>query len=281
QGVPGFCFKHTQEFFPNDLHSLERVLRGNRLTGGTAAVLLEPIGPESGTRPVDFDFCKGVRALCNKYGALLVFDEVVTGFRLGMSGAQGFYDVTPDLTVFGKVIAGGYPGAGGLGGKKEYMKFLGAGLDGGGKKALVGGTLAANPLSCVAGYAMLCEMEKTNACEKASQMGDMLTDGLKALIQKYELPFVAHNVGSICHLDTVGTTHFAINWHKPWQIPNILKETSLRKKEMQYMGAAYMAEGIVTLAGNRMYTSAAYTEEDIRQALAGFDRVFSHVVCKG
>lgn len=276
-GVPGFVFRHTQEFFPNDLNHLESVLRRNRLRGGTAAVLLEPIGPESGTRPVDFVFPAGVRYLCDKYGALLIFDEVVTGFRMGTGGAQEYFGVTPDLTIFGKVIAGGYPGAGAIGGKKEYMQFLGAGLDGHGKKALVGGTLAATPLSCCAGYHTICEIESSNACAKAAQMGDRLTDGLNALIEKKNLPFVAFNVGSICHLDTVGTMHFAIRWSKPWQIPNILKETSMRKKEMQHMGAAYMAEGLVTLAGSRMYTSAAYTEADIDAAIAAFERVFDHI----
>ena len=276
-GVPGFVFRHTQEFFPNDLNHLESVLRRNRLRGGTAAVLLEPIGPESGTRPVDFVFPAGVRYLCDKYGALLIFDEVVTGFRMGTGGAQEYFGVTPDLTIFGKVIAGGYPGAGAIGGKKEYMQFLGAGLDGHGKKALVGGTLAATPLSCCAGYHTICEIESSNACAKAAQMGDRLTDGLSALIEKKNLPFVAFNVGSICHLDTVGTMHFAIRWSKPWQIPNILKETSMRKKEMQHMGAAYMAEGLVTLAGSRMYTSAAYTEADIDAAIAAFERVFDHI----
>lgn len=276
-GIPGFAFRHTQEFFPNDLNDLERVLRLNRLRGGTAAVMLEPIGPESGTRPVDFDFPAGVRALCDKYGALLIFDEVVTGFRMGNGGAQEYFEVMPDLTIFGKVVAGGYPGAGAIGGKKEFMKYLGAGLDGQGKKALVGGTLAATPLSCCAGYHTICEIERTRAWETAARMGDRLTDGLTALIEKMKLPFVAYNVGSICHLDTVGTMHFAIRWSRPWQIPNILKETSLRKKEMQHVGAAYMAEGLVTLAGNRMYTSAAYTEEDIDAAVAAFGRVFEHI----
>lgn len=276
-GVPGFVFGHTQEFFPNNLSDLERVLRCNRLTGGTAAVLLEPIGPESGTRPVDFDFPAGVRALCDKYGALLIFDEVVTGFRLGTGGAQGYFGVSPDLTVFGKVIAGGYPGAGALGGRKDYMKFLGAGLDGHGKKALVGGTMAATPISCCAGYNTICEIERTGACEKAAALGDRLTDGLNKLIEEKKLPFVAYNVGSICHLDTVGTLHFAIRWSKPWEIPNVLKATSLRKTEMQHMGAAYMAEGLVTLAGNRMYTSAAYTNDDIDAAVAAFSRVFDTI----
>lgn len=282
QGVPRYIFKYTQEFFPNDLKNLERKLRRNRLRGGTAAVLIEPVGPESGTRPLDFNFNKEVEALCRKYGALLIFDEVVTAFRIGLSGAQGYFGVSPDLTVFGKVVAGGYPGAGGLGGKKEYMKYLSAGVQGGDKhkKVLVGGTMAANPLSCVAGYYTLCEMERTNAAQKAGQIGDRLTRGLQELIQKYDLPFVAFNQGSIVHLETVGTMHFSINWSKIWKIPAVLKATSERKKEMEHMGAAYMAEGLVTLAGSRLYTSAAYTNEMVDEALSRFDRVFANVTIK-
>ncbi|MCD7775105.1 MAG: aminotransferase class III-fold pyridoxal phosphate-dependent enzyme [Clostridiales bacterium] len=282
-GVPLYLFKHTQEFFPNDLDSLERTLRLNTLRGGTAAVFIEPVGPESGTRPLDYDFNKGVERLCRKYGALLIFDEVVTGFRVGMACAQGYFGVSPDLTIFGKVIAGGYPGAGGIGGKREYMKYLGAGLDSNGEKihkALIGGTLAATPISCVAGYYTLEEIERTNACQKAGQMGDRLTKGLQELIKKYNLPFVAFNQGSICHLETVGTMHFAVNWSKPWTIPGVLSATSERQKEMEHMGAAYMAEGLVTLAGSRLYTSAAYTPELIDEALAKFDRVFANVGLK-
>lgn len=281
-GVPLYIFKHTQEFFPNDLDSLERTLKLNQLRGGTAAVFIEPVGPESGTRPLDKDFNKGVERLCRKYGALLIFDEVVTGFRIGMAGAQGYYGVSPDLTIFGKVIAGGYPGAGGIGGKREYMKYLGAGLDGNQKihKAFMGGTMAATPISCVAGYYTLEEIEKTNACQVAGQMGDRLTKGLQELIKKYNLPFVAFNQGSICHLETVGTMHFAIDWLKPWQIPHVLDETNVRKAEMTHMGAAYMAEGLVTLAGSRLYTSAAYTPELIDEALLRFEKVFQNVAQK-
>lgn len=281
-GVPRFCFKNTQEFFPNDLNDLERKLKLNSIRGGTAAVIIEPLGPESGTRPLDRDFNRGVEALCRKYGALFIFDEVVTGFRLGMEGAQGYFGVSPDLTVFGKVIAGGYPGAGGLGGKREYMKLLAAGLESGSKhkKALVGGTMAANPLSCVAGYHTICEMERTGAALKAGQAGDKLIAGLKKLIAKHGLPFVAFNQGSICHLETVGTMHFSINWSKPWQIPGILKETSVRKTEMEHMGAAYMAEGVVTLAGSRLYTSAAYTDEMLEDVLRRFDGIFENVSIK-
>ncbi len=279
-GVPLYIFKGIDEFFPGNLKSLERKLRRNTLRGGTAAVMLEPVGPESGTRPISVDFVKGVAELCKKYGALLIFDEVVTAFRLSPHGAQGIMGIEPDLTVFGKVIGGGYPGAGGIGGKEEYRKYLAAGIQTGDKvkKALVGGTMAATPLSALAGYYTIKQICETNACERANAMGDRLTAGLKQLIKKHDLPFVAFNQGSICHLETVGTMHFAVNWKKPWNIPKVLHETSVRKAEMEHMGAAYMAEGLVTLAGSRLYTSAAYTEEKIDQALEAFDRVFSNVV---
>ena len=279
RGIPNYVFKHTDEFFPGDLEDLERKLRRNKLDGGTAAVFIEAIGPESGTRPVTKAFVRGCERLAHEYGALLVCDEVVTGFRIGLSGAQGYFGIDPDLTIFGKVIAGGYPGAGGVGGHEDCMAHLGAGLDSSGKKvkkALCGGTVAATPLSCIAGYTTICEIEKRNACEVAGRMGDRLTRGLQELIRKHDLPFVAFNQGSVCHLDSVGTMHFAIDWSKPWQLPKILKETGRRQIEMEHIGAAYMAEGLVTLAGSRLYTSAAYTEEMIDDVLSRFDRVFAN-----
>lgn len=279
KGVPSFVFKHTNEFFPNDLDDLERKLFANRFNGGTAAVYIEPMGPESGTRPVSKEFVKGCEELAHKYGALLVCDEVVSGFRIGTSGAQGYFSIDPDLTIFGKIIAGGYPGAGGVGGHNDCMAHLGSGLDSSGKKiskAMCGGTLAATPISCVAGYTAICEIEKRNACEIAGRMGDSLTSGLRTLIRKYDLPFVAFNTGSVCHLDSVGTMHFTVNWSKPWTIPGVLKETGIRQREMEHIGAAYMAEGIITLAGSRLYTSAAYTEEMIDDVLNRFERVFAN-----
>ena len=277
KGVPNFVFKHTDEFFPNDLEDLERKLKMHQMDGGTAAVYIEPVGPESGTRPVSKEFIQGCERLAHKYGALLVFDEVVTGFRIGIHGAQGFFGVDPDLTIFGKVIAGVYPGAGGIGGHRDCMQHLGAGLDKSGKKiskALCGGTMSATPISCCAGYTAICEIEKRNACEQAGRMGDRLTKGLQESVKRHNLPFVVFNQGSICHLDSVGTMHFCIDWSKLWQVPSILKETGKRQTEMEHIGAAYMAEGIVTLAGSRLYTSAAYNEEMIDDVISRFDRVF-------
>jgi len=276
-GIPKACSKHTQEAFPNKIKAIKKLLKQNKLRGGTAAVIVEPVGPESGTRPIDFEYNKQIRELCDKYGALLIFDEVVTAFRIGVTGAQGYYNVTPDLTVFGKAVTGGYPSAGGLGGLDKHMAYLTAGLGGTKKKAMVGGTLAANPLSSAAGYYTLLEIEKQNACEKAGLAGDRLTIGLQKLIEKYNLPYAAYNQGSICHLETAGTMFVDVNIAKPWTIPAALKQIKARKHMMEEMGAAYMAEGLVTLAGSRMYTSLADTDEVIDKALIRFEKVFQNV----
>ncbi|MCK5152541.1 MAG: aminotransferase class III-fold pyridoxal phosphate-dependent enzyme, partial [Candidatus Thorarchaeota archaeon] len=163
-GIPGGCRKHTHEVYPNDINALRKKLSRNRALGGTAAVIVEPMGPESGTYPVDEDHNQQIRELCDRFDALLIFDEVVTFGRIGLSGAQGYFGVKPDLTAFGKVVAGGYPAAGGLGGRRDLMEYLAAGIEGGKKRAYVGGTLAANPMSSAAGYYAIKEIERTNAC---------------------------------------------------------------------------------------------------------------------
>jgi glutamate-1-semialdehyde 2,1-aminomutase len=273
-GIPKGCTRHTQEAVPNKIESVEKLLKINKLRGGTAAVIVEPIGPESGTRPVHFDYNQQLRDLCNNYNTLLIFDEVVSAFRIGLGGAQGYFEVTPDLTVFGKVVAGGYPSAGGLGGRKDLMAYLAAGISSGKKKVVVGGTLAANPLSAGAGYFTITEIEKNNACEKAGRAGDRLTLGLQHLIEKCNLPYVAYNQGSICHLETSGVMFVKLNYFK---IKSVLKEIKERKFMMEQMGAAYMAEGMITLAGSRMYTSMADTDEVIDDALEKFEKVFKKV----
>ena len=273
KGIPFMMHWHTQAVPPNDIEALESTLKWNRLRGGTAAVILEPLGPESGTYPVYKEFAAQARALCDQYGALLIFDEVVTAFRIGMSGAQGYFNVKPDLTIFGKVVAGGYPSAGGIGGRSDLMDGLAAGLQGG-KKVKVGGTMAANPLSCCAGYYTLLEIERTNACQKAGQAGDRITKGLNFLIDKYALPFVAYNQGSICHLEAAGTLFVKI---KLLKIKSVLAEINERKKLMEEYGAAFMAEGIVTLAGSRLYCSMADTDEVVDDSLERFERVFKNV----
>lgn len=281
-GIPGGAYAKTDEVRPNDLNMLESMLKKNKLEGGTAAVIVEPVGPESGTRPVAIDYNKGVRELCDRYGALMIFDEVVTGFRVGIGGAQEYFDVVPDLTIFGKIVAGGYPAAGGVGGKKEYAQLMAAGLATGKHRAYVGGTLAANPLSSLAGYTAIKEIARTNACEIAGRAGDRLCDGLKELIERYGLPFVAYNQGSIVHLECTGAMSY--DFSSRFFVKSalsILKKKEMiynRKDSMERMGAAYMANGIVTLAGSRLYTSMADTDDIIDEALNRFEHVFKQVV---
>jgi glutamate-1-semialdehyde 2,1-aminomutase len=268
-GIPRGATAWTQECFPNDLGALRRKLLLNRLRGGTAAVILEPVGPESGTRPVHLEYNRQVRELCDQFGALLIFDEVVSGFRLGLGGAQGFLKVKPDLTVLGKCLTGGYPMAGGIGGRKEIMALLAGGIGGaGGKRVFVGGTLSANPLSCAAGCFAIEEMERTGAAAAASRAGDRLTQGLDEIIQRLGLPYVAYNQGAIVHFQTSAV--LLLSTRNPIKL---MKEAETRKHMMEEMGAACTAHGIITLAGSRIYTSLADTDAVVDEALNRFETV--------
>jgi glutamate-1-semialdehyde 2,1-aminomutase len=273
-GIPEACLQHTQEIFPNDVdgeQGLRALLQQNQADGGTAAVILEPIGPESGTRPVARDFNARARELCDEFEALLIFDEVVTAFRLGLGGAQGYFGVKPDLTVFGKCVAGGFPAAGGVGGRADVMSTFSAGIGGGGQRTLVGGTLSANPLSCAAGYYAILEMERTNAPVLAGQAGDKLCQGLQAIIDDLRLPFFVYNHGSIIHLETHGVLLLDVT------DPDFFSKVAERKEIAEEMGAAYTAEGVITLAGSRLYSSMADTDAVVEESLSAFARALGSV----
>jgi glutamate-1-semialdehyde aminotransferase len=252
----------------NDLATVEGIVATH--ADELAAVIIEPfqrlIPPQPG-------FLAGLREITRRYGVLLVFDEVVTGFRVGMGGAAGYFGVTPDLTVLGKAVSGGYPMAGGVGGREDVMAVFGSGLDGkSGAHVQVGGTLSANPLSCAAGYFAIEEMARTNAPVVAGRAGDRLAAGLQQLVTKHALPYVVYNQGSIVHLECSGV--MLLDMHNPVKL---FKENKPRKQLMEQMGAAYTANGIITLAGSRLYTSMADTDAVIDDALERFDRVFSMV----
>jgi len=271
-GIPRESTSHIQERFPNDLNALRRTLWLNRFRGGTAAVIVEPLGPESGTRPVHANFNAELRKLCSEFDALLIFDEVVTGFRVGMGGAQGYFGVTPDITVLGKCLTGGYPMAGGIGGRRDVMMLLAGGIGSTKKRAFVGGTLTANPLSCAAGCFSIQEMRRTNAAVKAGRAGDRLRKGLGEIIQRLGLPYVAYNQGSIVHLQTSGV--MLMSMRNPLKV---MKEAGIRKHMMEEMGAAFSAHGIITLAGSRIYTGLADTDVVIDEALNRFEDVLKLV----
>jgi glutamate-1-semialdehyde 2,1-aminomutase len=267
-GIPRSSTAYIQERFPNDLDLLRRTLWLNRMRGGTAAIVVEPLGPESGTRPVQRDFNRQVEALCREFGVLLIFDEVVTGFRVGMGGAQGYFGVKPDITVLGKCLTGGYPMAGGIGGRRDLMMLLAGGIGTSSKRAFVGGTLSANPLSCAAGYFAIQEMRRTDVAVKAGRAGDRLRRGLDEIISRLGLPYVAYNMGSIVHLQTSGVMLMSMR-----QPLKVMREVGPRKHMMEEMGAAFSAHGIITLAGSRIYTGLADTDAIVDDALNRFEDV--------
>jgi len=133
----------------------------------------------------------------------------------------------------------------------------------------VGGTLSANPLSCVAGYYCIKSIEETQAHLKAGRAGDRLTKGLQEIFTRRGLPFIAFNHGSICHMETGAAMLMEIT------NPKIFEYVGKRKKVMEELGAAMMVEGIISLAGSRLYTSMADTDSVVDDALERFDRIFA------
>jgi glutamate-1-semialdehyde 2,1-aminomutase len=205
----------------------------------------------------------------------MIFDEVVTGFRMGPGGAQAYFNIKPDITVLGKCLAGGYPMAGAIGGRRDIMMLLVGGIGTTSKRAFVGGTLSANPLSCVAGYYALKEAMDTDAAVKAGRAGDRMRKGLEQIIERLRLPYVAYNMGSIVHLQTSGVLLLdTSNLYKLWKVKD---EAKARKHVMEEMGAAYASHGLITLAGSRIYTSLADTDEVVDEALNRFEDVFKLV----
>ena len=274
KGIPFGATSATREAFPHDLGALRRKLIENRVRGGTAAVVLEPLGPESGTRPVPEDFNARVRELCDEFGALLVFDEVVTGFRVGMGGAAGYFGVTPDLTVLGKAVSGGYPMAGGVGGREDVMAVLRLRPRRQERRARAGRRHPVGQPAVLRGR--LLRHRGDGAHQRPRRRGPRRRPARRrpaaARRRSTRLPYVVYNQGSIVHLECSGV--MLLDMHNPVKL---FKENKPRKQLMEQMGAAYTANGIITLAGSRIYTSMADTDAVIDDALERFDRVFSMV----
>ena len=183
KGIPNEIYAHLVDVPPNDFDALEKAFEDQKDKGGVAAALVEPVGGESGAHPVHPDWNRRIRELCDQYGSLLIFDEVVTGFRLDMGGAQKRFGITPDLTVLGKIIAHGYPSAGAVAGRKDVMAVCAGGM---GEKIYIGGTLAANPISTAACYHALKLMEEHDAVQRATDYADRLTETLNGLFATRE-----------------------------------------------------------------------------------------------
>lgn len=265
-GIPGEHFSHVISLGPNDFEGLEAAFETAKSDGGAAALIVEPMGCETGAIPMHPDFNRKARELCDKHGTLLIFDEVVTAFRVAMGGAQEYWGIDADITVLGKLITHGFPSAGAIGARKEIMDCL-AGTGPGKPKPFVAGTMAANVLSTSATWWAIKLIEEENAIERATHAAVQLRDGLNTLFVDMKLPFFAYNVASLVHFETA--IPLAVDIRNPERIAEALN----RKQAVDNFAIALLSEGIITKYGNRAFTCMAHTDEDIRQTLQAFEKV--------
>ncbi len=188
-GVPESYASETLVAEYNDIESVEKFFAAN--PSGIAAVITEPVAGNMGVVPPAPGFLEALRKVTQDNGALLIFDEVITGFRVGPNGAQGLFNITPDITTMGKIIGGGLP-VGAYGGRKEIMEMV-APLG----PMYQAGTLSGNPLAVSAGIATLTELSKPGVFERIDGLAQRLTEGVTAAFQKAEIPATINRVGSM------------------------------------------------------------------------------------
>src|SRR5690606_14683296 len=174
----------------NDLDAVSALAENN--PGNIAAVILEPVVGNMGCVPPQPGYLQGLRDICTRHGILLIFDEVMTGFRLAPGGAQELYNITPDLTTLGKIIGGGLP-VGAYGGRREVMDFISpAG------PIYQAGTLSGNPLAMAAGLALLRELKANPAIYRdLNEVSDFIVQGLRDQLISRKLPYTVNQVGSM------------------------------------------------------------------------------------
>lgn len=191
-GVPASVVEQTVVVPYNDLEAVRRKMR--ELQGRVAAVIVEPVAGNMGVVPPKEGFLEGLRLLCSESGTLLIFDEVITGFRLAAGGAQEYYGIQPDLTCLGKIIGGGLPVAA-FGGPRAIMEHL-APVGG----VYQAGTLSGNPLGVAAGIAMLKALRRDNPYSELERKTSVLADGVAGILTEKGIAHTINRVGSMMSL---------------------------------------------------------------------------------
>ncbi len=270
-GIPTDCIQNTHSVPVNDLAILEQEMKKYENDGGVAAFFMEAVGQDSGAVPTTREYHVGAEKLCREHGVLLVYDEVVTGFRLGMGGAQAMWGTKPDITVFGKIIGGGYPCCGGIGARAEIMDMLQAGTGADSmEKVRVGGTLTANPVTALAGIVTIKELQKENVHEKLDKAASYFMQGVADLTKKYDVPAIVFNHSSILHVDVAGLQHIAYCFDK--------NDPAIRQQTIDaYMGniefsMGLAAEGLIIANGGKTYMCYD-TVSMVDDALAVYEKV--------
>ncbi|NBK46674.1 glutamate-1-semialdehyde 2,1-aminomutase [Staphylococcus delphini] len=252
-GVPEGTAKNTITVPYNDLEAVKYAFE--EFGDDIAAVIVEPVSGNMGVVPPINNFLQGLRDITKENDALLIFDEVMTGFRVGYNCAQGYFDVIPDLTCLGKVIGGGLP-VGAFGGRKEIMDHIAPSGD-----IYQAGTLSGNPLAMTSGYMTLSQLTP-ESYDYFNELGDRLEEGLTEIFSKHQVPLTVNRAGSMIgfFLNEGPVTNF--------------KEANQSDLELFSQLYRELAEQGIFLPPSQfegMFLSTAHTKEDIEKTLHAFD----------
>ena len=256
-GVPAATAADTLVAVYNDLESVERLI--NQYPDQIAAIIIEPVAGNMGVVPPVDGFLQGLRDITERQGAILIFDEVMTGFRAHLNGAQALYNIVPDLTTLGKVIGGGLP-VGAYGGKREIMEMV----------APVGpmyqaGTLSGNPLAMSAGIATLNLLKEPGVWERLEKASSELTFGIGVAAKAAGVPIQQTRVG------TMFTTFFSeiqpINWSTVAQAD---KERFGKFFQTMLENGVYLAPS----AFEAGFMSTVHTDADIEATVSAAEKAF-------
>ena len=259
-GVPRAYADLTLTLPYNDLEAVRACFaqQGDEI----ACLIVEPVAGNMNCIPPEPGFLEGLRRICDDYGSVLIFDEVMTGFRLGLGGAQGRYGVRPDLTTLGKVIGGGLP-VGAFGGRREIMELL-APLG----PVYQAGTLSGNPVAMAAGLATLELISAPGFHAELAAKTRRLCDGLVAAARENGVPLTANFVSGMFGIFFTGET-----------VTTYAQATGCDVERFKAFFHGMLAEGVYLApsAFEAGFTSSAHTEEDIEATLAAARRVFARI----
>ena len=257
-GVPKGCTEDTMLAVYNDLGSVETLFQ--QADGQVAAVIVEAVGANMGVVPPSEGFLQGLRALCDQYHALLIFDEVITGFRLAFGGAAQYFGVTPDLVTYGKIIGAGMP-VGAYGGRREIMELVSPV-----GKVYQAGTLSGNPIAMAAGFTQLKYLyEHQEIYKDLEKKGERLYGGMEKIMVEKGLPY------HVNHAASLGSLFFTEQ--------EVVDYTSAKSADIKAFSEYFkgmLAQGI-HLAPSQfeaMFLSAAHTDEVIDRTLEAVGNCF-------
>ncbi|WP_375752665.1 glutamate-1-semialdehyde 2,1-aminomutase [Vibrio sp. HN007] len=258
-GVPADFAKHTLTATFNDLESVRALFQANK--DDIACIIVEPVAGNMNCIPPVEGFLEGLREICDQEGALLIFDEVMTGFRVAQGCAQAYYNIKPDLTTLGKVIGGGMP-VGAFGGRKDVMQYIAPT-----GPVYQAGTLSGNPIAMAAGFACLNELKKEGNEARLAEVTKKLANGFKACADKHNIPLLVSQVGGMFGF-------FFTEQDKVTTFAEVSQCDIERFKKFFH----YMLEEGVYLAPSAFeasFTSLAHTDEHIEKTLEAADKCFA------